>query len=270
MGSTAWRVASSRSRPRRVRWSSSPEARRAQRACWWRSWAPQRGFSRTTSTPARIFLGDSGSLLAGFLLAVTAITGQQKGATTLAAGVPLLAFALPLLETVTTVVRRFVAGQRDASPGLSSRTRALSQIFAADSGHLHHRLARAGLPPTRHRVPPLPAGLRLVRDSTADDEGAMTDMPSPAQHVISSQKTTRRHLILLVLMVVGSGVLRACLSWPSVFAEDYISFLETDAWYHMRLVDALVADFPWRLWHGPVPLFTPAASPSTPVRCSTG
>jgi UDP-GlcNAc:undecaprenyl-phosphate GlcNAc-1-phosphate transferase len=105
------------------------------------------GFLAYNLHPARIFLGDSGSLLAGFLLSVTAITGQQKGATTLAAGVPLLAFALPLLETVTTVLRRLVAGQRDASPGWSSRTRALSQIFAADSDHLHHRLGRAGLPP---------------------------------------------------------------------------------------------------------------------------
>ena len=105
------------------------------------------GFLAYNLHPARIFLGDSGSLLAGFLLAVTAITGQQKGATTLAAGVPLLIFALPILETLTTVFRRLVAGQRHAGPGLSGRTRALSTIFAPDSGHLHHRLARAGLPP---------------------------------------------------------------------------------------------------------------------------
>ena len=105
------------------------------------------GFLAYNLYPARIFLGDSGSLLAGFLLAVTAITGQQKGATTLAAGVPLLIFALPIFETVTTVLRRFVAGQRVAVPGLSGRTRALSHIFTPDSGHLHHRLARAGLPP---------------------------------------------------------------------------------------------------------------------------
>ncbi len=76
------------------------------------------GFLVYNLHPARIFLGDSGSLLAGFLLAVTAITGQQKGATTLAAGVPLLIFALPILETVTTAVRRLVVGQRDAGPGL--------------------------------------------------------------------------------------------------------------------------------------------------------
>lgn len=105
------------------------------------------GFLAYNLHPARIFLGDSGSLLAGFLLSVTAIIGQQKGATTLASGIPLLIFALPLAETVATVLRRLVAGQRGASPGLSGRLRALGQIFSPDSGHLHHRLSRAGLSP---------------------------------------------------------------------------------------------------------------------------
>jgi UDP-GlcNAc:undecaprenyl-phosphate GlcNAc-1-phosphate transferase len=105
------------------------------------------GFLAYNLHPARIFLGDCGSLLAGFLLSVTAITGQQKGATTLAAGVPLLIFALPLAEAVVTVVRRLVAGQRDSSPGVPSHLRALGRIFSPDSGHLHHRLRRAGLPP---------------------------------------------------------------------------------------------------------------------------
>jgi UDP-GlcNAc:undecaprenyl-phosphate GlcNAc-1-phosphate transferase len=105
------------------------------------------GFLAYNLHPARIFLGDSGSLLAGFLLSVTAITGHQKGATTLAAGVPLLIFALPLAETAATVLRRVVAGQRGAVPGLSSRLRALGEVFSPDSDHLHHRLSRAGMSP---------------------------------------------------------------------------------------------------------------------------
>jgi UDP-GlcNAc:undecaprenyl-phosphate GlcNAc-1-phosphate transferase len=106
------------------------------------------GFLAYNLHPARIFLGDSGSLLAGFLLAVTAITGQQKGATTLATGVPLLIFALPLLDAAVTVVRRLVAGQMASEPGITSRVRAMGQVFEPDSDHLHHRLVRAGLPPT--------------------------------------------------------------------------------------------------------------------------
>jgi UDP-GlcNAc:undecaprenyl-phosphate GlcNAc-1-phosphate transferase len=103
------------------------------------------GFVAYNFHPARIFLGDSGSLLVGFLLGVTAITGQQKGATTLAIGVPLLIFALPIAETSLTVLRRVVAGQRNGGPGVVAHLRGLSQIFQADRAHLHHRLLDGGL-----------------------------------------------------------------------------------------------------------------------------
>ncbi|MEQ1759692.1 MAG: MraY family glycosyltransferase [Vicinamibacterales bacterium] len=97
------------------------------------------GFLIFNYHPARIFLGDSGSLLAGFLLAVTAIVGRQKGATTLATAVPLLIFALPLADTLVSIVRRLLR-----SP-LQSPERVLSQIFSADKGHIHHRLLSMGL-----------------------------------------------------------------------------------------------------------------------------
>ncbi|BCS35508.1 putative undecaprenyl-phosphate N-acetylglucosaminyl 1-phosphate transferase [Luteitalea sp. TBR-22] len=107
------------------------------------------GFLAYNLHPARIFLGDAGSLLAGFLLSVTAITGQQKGATTLAAGVPLLIFALPIADTGLAILRRVVLGQRDSAPGMRSRLRALGRVVRPDSDHLHHRLRKAGLPPTQ-------------------------------------------------------------------------------------------------------------------------
>lgn len=107
------------------------------------------GFLVYNLHPARIFLGDGGSLLAGFLLSVTAVTGQQKGATTLAAGVPLLIFALPIADTGLAIVRRVVLGQRDAAPGVRSRLRALGRVVRPDNDHLHHRLRQAGLPPAQ-------------------------------------------------------------------------------------------------------------------------
>lgn len=103
------------------------------------------GFVAYNFHPARIFLGDSGSLLIGFLLAVTAITGQQKSATTLALGVPLLIFALPIAEAFFTVVRRLAAGQRHAQPGWRNRTQGLTELFKADRAHIHHRLIDRGL-----------------------------------------------------------------------------------------------------------------------------
>ena len=90
------------------------------------------GFLPYNFNPATIFLGDSGSLVVGHVLAVTAINGWQKGATALAVAVPLLIFALPISETVISVVRRTHGG-------------GLRQIFAADQHHIHYRLLGLGL-----------------------------------------------------------------------------------------------------------------------------
>src|SRR5215831_18009831 len=70
------------------------------------------GFLPYNFNPATIFLGDSGSLVVGYILAVAAITGSQKGATTLAVIIPLLVFGLPILDTLLSMARRFVGGLR--------------------------------------------------------------------------------------------------------------------------------------------------------------
>lgn len=100
------------------------------------------GFLPYNFHPASIFLGDAGSLLLGFMLAVTAITGFQKGATALAAGVPLLVFALPLAETASSIVRRM--WRRTAAP-MDPPNRVLARAFVADQRHIHHRLMAGGL-----------------------------------------------------------------------------------------------------------------------------
>ena len=64
------------------------------------------GFLCYNLHPARIFLGDSGSLLIGFLLAVSAIQSSSKAATATAIMWPLLALGLPLAELVLTTLRR--------------------------------------------------------------------------------------------------------------------------------------------------------------------
>jgi UDP-GlcNAc:undecaprenyl-phosphate GlcNAc-1-phosphate transferase len=98
------------------------------------------GFLCFNFAPASIFLGDSGSLVIGFLLAATAITGWQKGATALAAGVPLLIFALPIADSAMALVRRSVARPSD---GRSIRS-TLRQIAQPDRAHIHHRLLGMG------------------------------------------------------------------------------------------------------------------------------
>ncbi len=90
------------------------------------------GFLPFNFPPARAFLGDSGSTLAGFLLAGLAVQGSTKGPTLVAIAVPLVAFAVPVFDTTITLLRRLVRGK---------------PLFAPDRDHVHHRLARAGFSP---------------------------------------------------------------------------------------------------------------------------
>jgi UDP-GlcNAc:undecaprenyl-phosphate GlcNAc-1-phosphate transferase len=98
------------------------------------------GFLVFNFAPASIFLGDSGSLVAGFILAATAITGWQKGATALATAVPLLIFALPIADSALALVRRSVA--RPAAG--RSVGGILRQIAQPDRQHIHHRMLAMG------------------------------------------------------------------------------------------------------------------------------
>ena len=90
------------------------------------------GFLRFNFAPATIFLGDTGSLFLGFVLATLAIHTSQKSSTLLAIVVPFVAFGLPLLDTSLTVVRRFLSGR---------------PLFVGDRDHIHHRLLQKRLTP---------------------------------------------------------------------------------------------------------------------------
>jgi UDP-GlcNAc:undecaprenyl-phosphate GlcNAc-1-phosphate transferase len=98
------------------------------------------GFLVFNFSPASIFLGDSGSLVAGFVLAATAITGWQKGATALATAVPLMIFALPIADSALALLRRSVARPVDGR----SITAILRQIARPDRQHIHHRMLALG------------------------------------------------------------------------------------------------------------------------------
>jgi UDP-GlcNAc:undecaprenyl-phosphate GlcNAc-1-phosphate transferase len=98
------------------------------------------GFLVYNFAPASIFLGDSGSLVAGFLLAATAITGWQKGATALAAGVPLLIFAVPIADSSLALLRRGLT----TPPSGRTVAATLRRIAEPDRQHIHHRLLELG------------------------------------------------------------------------------------------------------------------------------
>jgi UDP-GlcNAc:undecaprenyl-phosphate GlcNAc-1-phosphate transferase len=100
------------------------------------------GFLVYNFAPASIFLGDSGSLLFGFVLATTALTGWQRGATALAAGVPLLIFALPIADAASALTRRIFWGR---SANGTSIAAIIARIVEPDREHIHHRLLALGL-----------------------------------------------------------------------------------------------------------------------------
>ena len=88
------------------------------------------GFLRYNFNPASIFLGDSGSYLLGFVLALISLMCSQKSTTALAIAVPVVALGLPVVDTGLTIVRRFLKGK---------------PIFSADRRHVHHILLERGL-----------------------------------------------------------------------------------------------------------------------------
>src|SRR6201981_2170576 len=87
------------------------------------------GFLRHNFYPARIFMGDSGALLLGYMLGAISVQGLLKTAATVALFFPLLVLAVPIVDTTFVVVRRLRHGE---------------PVFEADQAHLHHRFLRRG------------------------------------------------------------------------------------------------------------------------------
>ena len=87
------------------------------------------GFLRYNFNPASIFLGDSGSLFVGFVLAALSVQGSEKASTAVAVAIPVLAFGLPVVDTGVTIVRRLLSGK---------------PLFEGDREHIHHMLLARG------------------------------------------------------------------------------------------------------------------------------
>jgi UDP-GlcNAc:undecaprenyl-phosphate/decaprenyl-phosphate GlcNAc-1-phosphate transferase len=87
------------------------------------------GFLRYNFNPASIFLGDSGSLFIGFVLAALSVLGTQKATTAVAIVVPILAFGFPMVDTAMTMGRRLLSRK---------------PVFQGDNEHIHHMLLARG------------------------------------------------------------------------------------------------------------------------------
>lgn len=88
------------------------------------------GFIRYNFNPATIFMGDTGSMFIGYMLAAISVYGAVKTAATIALIVPAIALGLPIMDTAFAIMRRYTNGR---------------PIFQPDKGHLHHRLLAMGM-----------------------------------------------------------------------------------------------------------------------------
>jgi UDP-GlcNAc:undecaprenyl-phosphate GlcNAc-1-phosphate transferase len=87
------------------------------------------GFLFHNFPPAKIFMGDAGSNLLGYLLGVAAVIGSLKTNIVVALALPLLILAVPFLDTSFVVAKRLKYRRK---------------VWQADAEHFHHRLARIG------------------------------------------------------------------------------------------------------------------------------
>ena len=88
------------------------------------------GFLKYNFNPAQVFMGDTGSMFIGYIIAAVSITGALKSAAAVTIFVPMLALAIPILDTTFAIIRRIFNHR---------------PIGEADHGHIHHRLLAIGM-----------------------------------------------------------------------------------------------------------------------------
>lgn len=108
------------------------------------------GFLCHNWPPAKIFMGDAGSMTIGFLAGALSIQASSKTATTFTLGVPLVLMSIPLFDTAMAILRRKLTGR---------------SIGEGDRGHIHHRLQDRGL--SRRQALLAISGLTLVMAGAA-------------------------------------------------------------------------------------------------------
>ncbi len=88
------------------------------------------GFLVFNLPPAKIFLGDAGSMLIGLVLAALAIRGSLKAPATVALAAPLAIWGILILDTSMAILRRKLTGR---------------SLYTTDRGHMHHVLQNRGV-----------------------------------------------------------------------------------------------------------------------------
>ena len=90
------------------------------------------GFLPFNFSPAKTFIGDTGSNFMGFALAIISILGVAKTYTALVLIAPIIILGMPIFDTIFAIFRRIIKGK------------SLKAVFQPDKGHLHHKLMAKG------------------------------------------------------------------------------------------------------------------------------
>lgn len=138
-------------------------------------------FLRYNFSPAKIFMGDTGSMFLGLNLAVLAILGLTKTATILSLLVPVIILGWPIIDTFWAIIRRY----RHRQP-----------VFAPDKQHLHHQLLNLGLN-QRQAVTVV-----YILDGCLGASAVLVNLLSPAQATVLL-------LVLFAMVAVGCYLVRA-------------------------------------------------------------
>ncbi len=88
------------------------------------------GFLKFNFIPAKVFMGDTGSMFLGFIFACITIVSSQKSTAAVALIVPIVALGVPIFDTLFAILRRLIGG---------------TYPFDGDQEHIHHKLLKTGL-----------------------------------------------------------------------------------------------------------------------------
>ena len=108
------------------------------------------GFLVYNFNPASIFMGDTGSMFIGYVLAIGSIQTSQKSSTAVAILIPMVALGLPIADTMLAMLRRAIRHR---------------PLFSADRAHIHHKLIDLGL--TQRQAVLILYGASILLGSTA-------------------------------------------------------------------------------------------------------
>ncbi len=90
------------------------------------------GFLPYNFNPAKTFIGDTGSNFLGYCLSIISILGIAKTYTAIVIVAPLMVLALPIFDTLSSIIRRVISGK------------SLKAIIQPDANHLHHKMLKKG------------------------------------------------------------------------------------------------------------------------------